>query len=142
MNKIKVTRLQRDNALYALNDFWPSVHPDKVDANLEHWRQEPDEAGLLTSWIDDMGRPPQCGTMACFGGWVEWCQHFRAQLGLAPDKGEMDFDDLLDLFGVDLMTGMTAARGGCKADAGFEGSDHELVSNRLNWLIENSEVVA
>jgi len=27
------------------------------------------------------------------------------------------------------------------ADAGFEGTDHELVSHRLRWLIENSVMV-
>ena len=57
---IKVTQLQRDNALDALNNMWPSVPPENVVDRLCTWR------------LDEFGTQPDCGTAACFGGWCAW----------------------------------------------------------------------
>lgn len=139
MNKIQVTPQQRANALEALNVFWPSVKPEQVADRLRFWREDEDEQ------VDYLDQPPGCGTVACFGGWLEWHTPFRAQLGLAPDKGEADFEDLCGLFGTSGSSewlNIFAERGRLfPADEGFDGTDHELVSHRLRWLIENSEVV-
>jgi hypothetical protein len=44
--------------------------------------------------LGNLDEPPTCGTVACFGGWAEWHGPFRQQLGLSPDKGEVDIEDL------------------------------------------------
>ena len=148
MNKLQVTPLQRANALEALNNWWPTVNPAKVAERLNFWRADPNAAGEIGRHdVPDLDQPPRCGTVACFGGWLEWHVPFRQQAGLDPDKGEADLEDMFNFFGVTRNTKIFSERRcGCKADvdaAGepFTGTDHELVSNRLRWLIENSEVV-
>jgi hypothetical protein len=138
MKKLVVTAQQRANALEALNVFWPSIKPAQVAHHLRFWREDEDEQD---NYLD---QPPGCGTVACFGGWLEWHTPFRSQLGLASDKGEVEFEELLSLFGTTGNAGgfnIFAERNfGFPADFDFTGTDHELVSNRLRWLIENSEV--
>ncbi|QFZ84557.1 hypothetical protein GFK26_18180 [Variovorax paradoxus] len=131
--KIKVTPQQRANALEALNVMWPSVPPENVFPALRDWRGAGEEFAV----------PPSCGTLACFGGWAEWWPEFRRQAGLAPDTGTMTWGDVVELFGPprhSQMDILPAMRGGHPADEGFTGTDHELVSNRLRWIIQNSEV--
>ena len=128
---IQVTQQQRDNALDALNNMWPSVPPENVYPG-------------LNAWVRDAGQP-NCGTVACFGGWCAWWPAFRDQGVVAsassgaPTILGRHFGVASDLFGnYDLFH----PRGEHEADMGFEGNDHELVTHRLKWLIENSEVVA
>ncbi|VTU32093.1 hypothetical protein H4CHR_02941 [Variovorax sp. PBS-H4] len=131
MNKIQVTAQQRANALEALNVMWPSVPPENVVHDLYTWRQG--EGGYSDA--------PTCGTLACFGGWAEWWPAFRAQL---PDGVFGSWNRLAELFGPrenDHVDDLFNSREGHVADDGFTGTDHELVTNRLRWLIENSEVV-
>lgn len=148
MPKIRVTPQQRANALEALNVMWPSIRPEQVSHRLYTWREQPGADGTLSSDDVDLNKPPTCGSVACFGGWLEWWPPFRQQLNANPDSGELEIDHLNDLLGA-AGTGMFSERNrplgdrfwaGCPADVDFEGTDHELVTNRLKWLIENSEV--
>lgn len=130
MPKIKVTAQQRANALEALNVMWPSVPEENVAHRLVYWRSD-----------GDYSVAPTCGTLACFGGWTEWWPPFREQLG---QDGLATWDTIAGLFGPassQEINNLFAPRTGHPADTGFEGTDHALVSNRLRWLIKNSEVV-
>lgn len=130
MENIKVTQQQRDNALEALNVMWPSVPSKNVVRGLQTWRE------------DDEGAAPDCGTVACFGGWCAWWPTFRRQgvrtnsYGAPTHRRLLDVSEFLfgdgDLFNV---------RSFHRADWIFNGTDHALVSNRLRWLIKNSTVV-
>lgn len=144
MHTFKVTPLQRANALHALNDFWPTIKPEQVSGRLNYWRTERDCEGEPE--FVDFDAPPTCGTVACFGGWVEWHAPFRRQMGLNPDKGEADIEALHGLFGTDsdshTLNIFAERNWGFDGDIGFEGSDHELVSHRLRWLIDHSEMSA
>lgn len=130
MKKINVTQQQRDNQLEARDVMWPSVPEANVDKGLSSW-----------GYFSRQG-PPTCGTIACFGGWVEAWPPFREQLGLdyrsTPgwsrlrslfSSGEGKHDDAI-----------FNSRRGHPADDGFEGTDHALVTNRLNWIIDNTVV--
>jgi hypothetical protein len=130
---IYVTQQQRDNALEALNVMWPSVPPRSVD--LGKWRDE-DSPRLRN-------KPPTCGSIACFGGWCAWWPSFRAQgvrtssYGAPKMKGSPEWSGADDassfLFGDRFL--FTARRGG------EDGTDHEIVTNRLKKLIANSKVM-
>jgi hypothetical protein len=134
MSKIQVTAQQRANAVEALEVMWPSVPPENVIRHLNHWRE------------DAKGTPPTCGTVACFGGWCAWWPSFmnqgvKAASGGAPISpsqaaGQRHAEQFL--FGD---PEMFDPRGCHPADQRFKGSDHDLVTNRLKWLIESSEVV-
>jgi len=133
--KLKVTQQQRDNALEALHVMWPSVPPENVFPDLADWR----DGGLTL-------KAPHCGTAACFGGWCAWWPSFRAQ-GVhptyygAPDMNESGMlcsEVSQALFG---HVGMFAGRGGFPGEWQTKWTDHEIVTRRLQWLIENSEVV-
>lgn len=134
MEKIKVTQQQRDNALEALNVMWPSVPPENVFPDLEFWRETYGYA------------KPSCKTIACFGGWCAWWPAFRRQgvraasCGAPTDRtGRASANEIGDqLFGDKAVFNVAGPH---KADKGFKGTDHELVTNRLRWLIENSTVV-
>lgn len=146
---IQVTPLQRANAIEALNVMWPAIRPDQIIERLLDWRCEPDSDGELSTSNVDLDQPPKCGTVACFGGWCEWYSPFRAQMGLDPAEGEADIVALHSLFGAcpgvldegDSQNIFSVRGYGFPSDNDFEGNDHELVSNRLRWLIENSTVV-
>lgn len=134
MTKFWVTQQQRDNLLEALNVMWPSVPPENVPAGLSVFRQDFDYGA------------PNCGTVACFGGWCAWWPSFRAQGVWAGDVGRPEMEagfpgDVSELLFGHAM--MFKARGHAgMMDVGFRGTDHELVIHRLNWLLENSEVAA
>ena len=136
MNKIQVTAQQRANALDARDNMWPSVPEANVMPELASWRRG-----------SDRGVKPNCGTVACFGGWCAWWPAFRAQ-GVQVDSctgqpyaiGGPTGSVSLDLFGHYGMFYVSGAN--ADTDYGFQGTDHELVTHRLNWLIENSEVVS
>jgi len=137
MTKIQVTAQQRANALDALNVMWPSVPPENVYPDLLDWRK----AGH--------GTVPDCGTVACFGGWCEWWPPFREQMKLEPTHGCAGWHQATSLFGpsheraIDCLFSIRHYGNGHPADQTFPGgTDHELVTNRLNWLIQNTEVVS
>jgi len=138
MTKIQVTAQQRANALDALNNMWPSVPPENVKKHLSWWREDRESNHTNT--------PPDCGAVACFGGWCAWWPAFRAQgvtsssIGAPRLKGS-PFSVATVLFGDFTMfypSGEHEGDGGPK----YRGTDHELVTKRLNWLIQNSEVVS
>lgn len=131
--RIKQTPQQRANTLDALNNLWPSVPPENVIRNLNAWRK------------DCTGQPPDCGTVACFGGWCAWWPAFRAQGVIAGGGGGPLLTDRSPsfyvsdhLFGAGLLF---TRRGGMECDDPFD-TDHECVTRRLQWLLENSEVEA
>lgn len=137
MNKIQVTAQQRANAIEARDVMWPSVPPENVISGLYWWR-------------DGIGahQKPDCGTVACFGGWCAWWPSFRRQGVVADPSGAAVVDSgdgssvrFADkhLFGDDHVFDPRRSH---PADKEFVGTDHALVLNRLNWLIENSEVMA
>lgn len=128
--KIKVTQLQRDNLLSALNEMWPSVPPGNVYEDLRDWRN------------DDSG-PVSCGTIGCFGFWCTVWPAFRAQGVYAAWDGcplsKDTFDISMKLFG-----GRFLFAGRSQVNTDFESSDHtdhEIVTRRLQRLLENSEVM-
>lgn len=135
MNKIIQTPQQRANTLDALNVMWPSVPPDNVYRNLDAWRNGPPGNGR------DL---PTCRTVACFGGWCAHWPAFREQ-GVLPDVdgaptmsgSPWACDAGGTLFGCDRMF---VYRGLFPSDNDFRGSDHEIVTRRLQWLLANSEV--
>ena len=130
--KIKVTAQQRANAIEARDVMWPSVPPENVYPELATW--------------SDSGKKANCGTHACFGGWCAQWSRFKAQGVYAGPTGapRVSWSDWASdasefLFGYD---SMFAPRGSFPfSGGGVIGTDHELVTRRLNWLIENSEVV-
>ena len=131
---IRVTKQQRANAIEARDVMWPSVPPENVEPALAAWRRH------------GSGKP-SCGTVACFGGWCAWWPGFRAQGVRADELGAPTFGNSAmpseascQLFG---LSEMFRSRGGSGIDrqASYELTDHELVTHRLNWLIENSEVI-
>lgn len=132
MKKIIQTKQQRENTLDALNVMWPSVPPKNVFPELGGWRMN---SGKET--ID-------CGTIACFGGWCACWPNFKRQNVKANPVGAPWMpncfcpDDVSErIFGLDLLF---APRATIHLDKGFTGTDHELVTHRLQWLLENSEV--
>lgn len=143
MAKIQVTAQQRANAIEARDVMWPSVPEKNVDRDLEDWRVG--ESSTVA---------PTCNTIACFGGWVEWYPKFREQIPESDLKGGFAWSGVVALFHGALPTmrlsdgsqrvlpEIVNTRGHFPSDIGFTGTDHALVLNRLNWLIENSEVKA
>lgn len=132
MSKIIQTPQQRANTLEALNVMWPSVPPKNVYRQLADFR----EGNRRTA--------PDCGTVACFGGWCAWWPSFVDQgikVGCGGKPVIAGFDWAADaskhLFSYPQMF---AGRDGHPADKRFTGTDHELVTHRLQWLLDNSEV--
>lgn len=131
MAKIRVTAQQRANALDALNNMWPSVPPENVMSNLGWWRN-----GSPT-------RAPTCNTIACFGGWCAWWPAFRAQ-GVRVSRNGKPFmrnkplacEVSQELFGCGTLFFSRRA-----LDEPFNGTDHQVVTQRLRQLIRNSIVV-
>lgn len=129
MRKIKVTAQQRANAIEARDVMWPSVPPENVALDLREWRKE-----------DLWSQPPNCGSVACFGGWCGWWPSFFEQAGERTNWNALEklFHPRFD----DVHSSIFELRGTFPSDDSFQGTDHELVTHRLNWLIENSEVVS
>lgn len=133
MNKIQVTAQQRANAIEALTVMWPSVPPDNVYPRLRHF-------GNSDQLLPER---PDCGTVACFGGWCAFWPGFVSQgmeirYGLPLFDGEGGTGAGSALFGASLFR----QRDHLDCDTGFKGTDHALVTRRLNWLIKNSVVVS
>ncbi len=127
MTTIKQTPQQRANTEYALHNWWPTVPPDEVIWRLGDWRSG-------------------CGTLACFGGHLAKSPHFRAMGVVDGLRGEPMLVEhpTLPTYAVSRhLFGdpeLFVARGGSSADALCDGTDHEVVTNRLQWLLANSEV--
>ena len=132
MTRIIQTPQQRANTIEALNVMWPSVPPENVISNLCVWR---DAASLRAGM--------HCGSLGCFGGWCAVYPAFAEQ-GIEVDGFGMPYIDgyggtyaAEPLFG---WAGLFQIRGLCDVDDHFVGTDHELVTHRLQWLLDNSEV--
>lgn len=133
--KIKVTQLQRNNALEALYIMMPTIPPEDIAPNLVYWRKK--------SFIGGVG----CGTPACFGGFCAVYPLFYEQgvreyiNGMPTDTRQIkQGDDIAEmLFGCDSMFNL---RGYCGFDyISVKQSDHALICNRLEQLIKESVVV-
>jgi hypothetical protein len=99
------------------------------------WWQTVPEAnvyrGLAWYTVGDTSET-SCKTVACFGGWCARWPGLIAQ-GLSLDKrGSPRGPGPSDLFGEKVLW---SSRGSCAADAGFTGSDHALVTNRIRWAL-------
>ncbi len=124
---ITQTPTQRANTLYALDVMWARVKDYQVTSGLSFWATP-------------------CSTTACFGGHVAMDPYFQAQ-GVSPALGSgapiMTDPDMgacsisQHLFGDPSLFG---PRGACDADPGPPASDHEVVRQRLQWLLANSGV--
>ncbi len=130
--RIQQTPQQRANTLDALHNMWPSVPERNVSPGLKEYRH-----GEIKN------TNPDCDTIACFSGWCALWPPFVAQ-GIAPTVIGSAYhvasggDGMLFLFG---FSGLLLRRSSITIDAGFTGTDHACVTNRLKWLLENSEVV-
>lgn len=131
----KITRQQHENLLDALLNMWPSVPPENVYPSLNDWRDTSDTCG---------NKKPSCQTVACFGGWCAWWPAFRRQGVRAMDCGAPVTPDGRTADGVSrLLFGcgdLFCCRGIHSSDGGFRGTDHELVTNRLKFVLRNCEV--
>lgn len=138
--RFPVTQQQRDNLLDALNNLWPSVPPENVVRRLAVFRSDRRLDGTTVARYEDQ---PDCNTLACFGGWCVAWPNFMAQ-GLYSSLGApimlgggVSADE--QLFGV---AGLFSVRGCFGEDLRFGAvSDHEVVTHRLKWAIDNSVVV-
>lgn len=126
------TKQQRKNTLEALNVMWPSVPARNVSPDLVDFRKNDEET------------PPDCKTIACFGGWCAWWPGFVRQGVSVGDGGKPVIigsvwasDAAQFLFGC---ANLFSGRGGVICDDDFHGSNHRLVTRRLQWLLENSRV--
>jgi hypothetical protein len=135
MVKIKVTAQQRANALEALNVMWPSIKPEKVVSDLQMWTAVPED----------------CNSPACFGGWVARWPEFQKQ---GVHAGLLNGEPILRVRGRTMYANEVAGvlfgeRSLFDVRRGFpylieadrRVSSHQIVTRRLQWLIENSEVV-
>lgn len=98
--------MSRENPTPAQTEFWL----ENTEAALREWRKiEPQKVRLCEyrqgAWGDVEGKLPDCGTPACFGGWLPYFAHFQA-LGVTADSFGVPhrgrFEGLLvarDLFG-------------------------------------------
>lgn len=139
MEKIKVTAQQRANAVEALTVMWPSVPAANVAHKLSTWR----------AYNEERNGPPTCGTHACFGGWCAWWPSFRTQGVTSDSTGAPVMGRAIDggvarkLFGAKFLFDYRSFLRAHRADHNTELlTDHELVTHRLQWLIDNSEVIA
>jgi hypothetical protein len=127
-----VTQRQRDNALEALNVMWPSVPPQNVSPR-------------LSSYTVGNHNETDCNTIACFGGWCARWPNFVKQgaellMGCPTYEGHGGAKLSLVLFG---HPGLFLFRGNWTIDEKVPRttSDHEVVTNRITWLIRNTEVL-
>ncbi len=146
---IKQTPQQRANTLYALNEMWPSIPKTKVARDLGDWV---DESG--GEMFPEAGAEIECGSPACFGGWCARMPFFKEQgvrfdlynrptLITADGIYHTGLDSAEGLFG-DWCLFHTAGDHPSDPDEDGEpeeGFEHELVMDRLRWLLANSEVV-
>jgi hypothetical protein len=135
VSKVKVAQQQRDNALGARYEMWPGIPPENVAPRLGVFQRAP------------VKPKANCGTVACFGGFCALWPPFKKQGIKCGIDGAPAFKDGVDdglashaalrLFG---HYHLFYPRGGMRCDEGFVGTDHELVTHRLDWLLANSEV--
>lgn len=137
----KVTALQMTNIL-DVRVMWLTVPERNVYPNLSYWRKHFELGGRETG----LATAPSCNTIACFGGWCAWWPAFMAQGVRAGLNGSPSIPRRMDsspvLFGHHKMfapRGCLHKEGGRKND---DKSDWQIVMDRINWMIANSEVAA
>lgn len=138
--KRTITQQQHDNLLDALHNMWPSVPPENVFPELEHFGNGGADKARLNPEAD-------CGTVACFGGWCAYWPAFRGQglyigsEGIPETRTNYGIGAAAELFGNRQLFGH---RGSHAADpqSSNEVTDHELVTNRLRWELANTQVAA
>lgn len=150
MKKIQVTQQQRDNALDALNNMWPSVPEKNVVPGLNSFGGYDWVVNGMAHY-DPYGSARRdaspCNSAGCFGGWCSLWPNFQAQgVGSMNDANWMPV--------IRKQGGITAS-GFNVAQVLFgdvrlflqrgpreRGTIHEVVTKRLQNLIANSEVKA
>lgn len=137
-SRLKITKQHHANIVDALTNMLPSIPEANIIPRLEEWRRDP---GPKTQWNIF---PPTCGTLACFGGWCLWWPRFRKQgLSVGYAGGPIVPYEMVTaaekLFGdPDIFN----RRGMHRADRHRAHlTDHAIIVNRLQWLLNNSEVV-
>lgn len=149
MSKIQVTARQRANAIEARDIMWPSVPPENVYPKLGWYRKDPgvpthNSIGIRGNEIYIL-KPPSCETLACFSGWCAWWPPYHRQGVQSSIVGSAVIpENNSSLYATYTLFGdcdLSSCRDGHVADREFKGTDHELVTHRLNWLIKNSEVI-
>lgn len=107
------------------------------------WQTVPEEnvaerLSVFSQWDDPA---TNCKTVACFGG---WCARWP---GLIEQGLSLSYDGVPELKGSCFYRGIPLGeyffgdeaiwrrRGGHLADTGFFGTDHELVTNRLQYAL-------
>lgn len=124
------TEQQNKNLSDWLNIHWPAVKPENVDDGLQVWTRE-----------------SECGAVHCFGGHVALNPDAQAQgafldggtPGIRTEDGFIHYGFSMGemFFGVD---GLFDARSKRGFDARHRDlTDHELVSARLKWALDNPE---
>lgn len=131
------TEQQIKNLEEALYVMWPSVPEANVAVALKYWQEKP--------WTEHCTADTKatCGTIACFGGWVALYPYFQAQ-GVFPNpvNGAPMMPPLAGSEVAEFLFGdadLFRTRGAHRADSGFFGTDHELVTNRLKYALSHKE---
>ena len=136
---IKVTQQQRDNQLSA-REMWLTVPEINVTPQLMRFRElDPRQTE------DNRHLAPDCGTVACFGGWCAWWPPFRAQgvytdvEGIPRIKGRWSVSEAL--FGI-FVFGTRYKNLPSKPYPPYPvESDWQIVMNRIDWMLANTWVV-
>jgi len=131
----KFTPKQIENIREAIK-MWETVPPENVAPGLRFWRHD----GALR---DSHKEAPNCGTVACFGGWCAWWPAFLAHgieawAGGIPRLGPLtSVATSLELFG---KADMFNARDFNSMDRGMpaRATDHAIVMNRLKKLLKRA----
>lgn len=138
----KITQQQMDNLL-AAQEAWKTIPPETVE--LSHYRSGSAMARHSSS-------KPDCGSAACFGGWLPFIDHFKMQRVHAnfsglPTNGVHSGGMLsLELFGWTMFgcrngTVQPAVSGAARKKVGSKAkTGHREVIERLKFAIKNSEV--
>ena len=132
-----ITKLHHQNLLEA-KKMWLTIPPENVMPRLQDWRGD-----------DNRLAPPDCNTVACFGGWCAWHPAFQAQGVVVHKSGAPVFYDGVEydprigyhLFGdLDLfiVRGEHLSEKVSKNEDPLEyfaTSDWQVVMNRINYVL-------
>lgn len=151
MKRYQITQRQMDNLHEALK-MWDTIPEQNVAYKLGYWRSG--GPSLPPRYTE-----PTCGTVACFGGWCAWWPAFREQGVRANDSGAPQicndkgtevagYDVARVLFGHSTLFVPIGAflmfdedDNVIIEDSEFE-NDHAVLRHRLEYVINNSEVIA
>lgn len=147
--KYKLTQEQFKNLIQAVN-FWLKVPRNTVKSNLDSWRHNDNAYYTFTE------KKPDCGSTACFGGWLPYSSYF-SKLGVQP-ASDVEAYPVLSLDHSKTYEGkelayylfgeyeLFASKGFWSVDAqlikelGTNYSDWGLVLMRLAYVLENAEL--